>query len=70
MANTRTENVIKNSTASIAYKVVHTLIQFIIRTAFIHILGMANYMSESLILRHVLLKEIGFRNIESVSPEN
>ena len=39
MANTRTENVIKNSTASIVYKIVHTLIQFIVRTAFIHILG-------------------------------
>lgn len=39
MSNTRTENVIKNSTSSIIYKIVHVMIQFVMRTAFIRILG-------------------------------
>lgn len=39
MSNNRTENVIKNSAASMAYKVIHMIVQFLIRTVFIHILG-------------------------------
>ncbi len=39
MPNNRTESVIKNSAASLLYKVIHMMVQFVIRTVFIHILG-------------------------------
>lgn len=39
MPNNRKENVIKNSIASLFYKGVHMIVQFVIRTVFIHVLG-------------------------------
>lgn len=39
MADNRVTNVFKNSTASLIYKLVHMLVQFILRTVFIHVLG-------------------------------
>ena len=39
MADSRTTNVIKNSSASLIYKVIQILVQFIIRTVFIRLLG-------------------------------
>lgn len=39
MSNNRTDNVLKNSSASIIYKIVHMLVQFVMRTVFIRILG-------------------------------
>ncbi|MGM9614315.1 MAG: lipopolysaccharide biosynthesis protein [Oscillospiraceae bacterium] len=39
MDNSRTSNVLKNSTANLLYKSLHILLQFALRTAFIKILG-------------------------------
>lgn len=39
MASNRTKNVIKNSAASLIYKIVHMFVQFVMRTAFIYFLG-------------------------------
>ena len=39
MASNRTNNVIKNSFASLRYIIIQILVQLVIRTAFIHILG-------------------------------
>lgn len=39
MSDSRTKNVIKNSGASLAYKVIHLVLTFALRTAFIRLLG-------------------------------
>lgn len=39
MGNSRTGNVIKNSGASLFYKFTHIIMQFVLRTAFVYILG-------------------------------
>lgn len=39
MGNSRTSNVIKNSGANLIYKASHIIMQFALRTAFIHLLG-------------------------------
>ena len=39
MADSRTSNVVKNSSAGLLNKLIHIVVQFVMRTAFIHILG-------------------------------
>lgn len=62
MSDSRTSNVIKNSGASLIYKVCHLLLQFGMRTAFIYILG-KEYAGVSTLFTDVLsvlsLMELG-----------
>ena len=39
MANSRTDNVIKNSGASMIYRIIYLVIHFVMRTVFIRLLG-------------------------------
>lgn len=62
MADTRTSNVVKNSSATMIYKILHALVQFALRTAFIYLLG-AEYTAVSSLFTDILsvlsLMELG-----------